>query len=270
MGFRLRKSFGKGPFRINISKSGIGYSIGVKGARITKTAKGTKRTTLSVPGTGLSYVSETSGRRKRNRKSSSTTTPIPVPKSDNNTNTNTKGTSNSVLKVIKKILLYGFSTIIFLFLAFILIGVIFSTTSKTEIDENAPVATATATLAPTATLETTDTPAPSASSTAEPTAKPIATPTKASRTKPTAKPTEKPTATVAPTATAKPTEVPTVAPTSTPVPPPNDTVSQHLVWVSANGTKYHSNSSCSNMKNPKKVTYDEAIELGYEPCKKCN
>ena len=64
MGFRFRKSFGKGPFRINISKSGIGYSFGVKGARFTKTAKGTKRTTLNVPGTGLSYVSETSGKRK--------------------------------------------------------------------------------------------------------------------------------------------------------------------------------------------------------------
>lgn len=65
MGFRFRKSFGKGPFRINISKSGIGYSVGVKGARITKTAKGTKRATLSVPGTGFSYVSETKSKKGR-------------------------------------------------------------------------------------------------------------------------------------------------------------------------------------------------------------
>lgn len=48
MGFRYRKSInlGKG-FRVNISKSGIGYSYGVKGARITKTANGRKRQTLS-------------------------------------------------------------------------------------------------------------------------------------------------------------------------------------------------------------------------------
>lgn len=39
MGFRLRKSinFGGG-FRINLSKSGIGYSLGVPGLRYTKSA----------------------------------------------------------------------------------------------------------------------------------------------------------------------------------------------------------------------------------------
>jgi hypothetical protein len=34
MGWYLRKSFGLGPFRLNLSKSGIGYSVGVRGARI--------------------------------------------------------------------------------------------------------------------------------------------------------------------------------------------------------------------------------------------
>lgn len=60
MGFRFRKSFGKGPFRFNISKSGIGWSVGTKGARYTKKATGGTRTTLSVPGTGVSYVTESS------------------------------------------------------------------------------------------------------------------------------------------------------------------------------------------------------------------
>ena len=64
MGFRLKKSFNFGGFRLNISKSGIGYSYGTKGARITKTAKGTKHTTLSIPGTGLSYINETKIRRE--------------------------------------------------------------------------------------------------------------------------------------------------------------------------------------------------------------
>ena len=62
MGFRFRKSIKFGGVRINLSKSGIGYSVGTKGARITKTAKGTTRTTLSIPGTGISYVKETSGK----------------------------------------------------------------------------------------------------------------------------------------------------------------------------------------------------------------
>ena len=69
MGFRFRKSFGKGPFRLNISKSGIGWSVGGKGARYTKKAGGGSRTTLSVPGTGMGYVTETSKKKPKKEKS---------------------------------------------------------------------------------------------------------------------------------------------------------------------------------------------------------
>lgn len=59
MGFRYRKSMKlPGGFRVNFSKSGVGYSWGTKGYRVTKTAKGTTRTTTSIPGTGISYVKE--------------------------------------------------------------------------------------------------------------------------------------------------------------------------------------------------------------------
>ena len=65
MGVRFRKSVNLGGgFRVNVSKSGIGYSWGTKGYRYTKTAKGSSRRTYSIPGTGLSYVSE-SGKSKR-------------------------------------------------------------------------------------------------------------------------------------------------------------------------------------------------------------
>lgn len=59
MGIRFRKSInlGKG-FRINMSKSGPGFSWGGKGFRITRTSKGNIRTTASIPGTGLSYQKE--------------------------------------------------------------------------------------------------------------------------------------------------------------------------------------------------------------------
>lgn len=63
MGFRYRKSVNFGPLRINLSKSGIGYSVGTKGVRYTKKANGGTRTTLSIPSSGLSYVKET-GRKK--------------------------------------------------------------------------------------------------------------------------------------------------------------------------------------------------------------
>ena len=58
MGVRFRKSMNFGPLRINLSKSGIGYSVGVKGARITKKANGGVRTTTGIPGTGIYSVKD--------------------------------------------------------------------------------------------------------------------------------------------------------------------------------------------------------------------
>ena len=62
MGFRFRKSLNLGPFRVTLSKSGLSYSAGVKGLRVTKTASGAVRTTASIPGTGISYVKQSSGK----------------------------------------------------------------------------------------------------------------------------------------------------------------------------------------------------------------
>ncbi len=61
MGLRYRKSINLGGgFRVNLSKSGISYSWGTKGYRVTKTVDGKTRQTLSIPGTGISYVTENS------------------------------------------------------------------------------------------------------------------------------------------------------------------------------------------------------------------
>lgn len=68
MGMRFRKSFGSGPFKVNLSKSGIGYSVGTKGFRHTKTANGRTRNTYSIPGTGISYVDEKSNKRSKKSK----------------------------------------------------------------------------------------------------------------------------------------------------------------------------------------------------------
>ena len=73
MGLRLKKSINLGGgARINLSKSGIGGSIGTKGLRYTKTSNGRTRSTMSIPGTGLSYVSESGKGNKRNSSKSST------------------------------------------------------------------------------------------------------------------------------------------------------------------------------------------------------
>lgn len=44
---------------------------------------------------------------------------------------------------------------------------------------------------------------------------------------------------------------------------------EQMVWIPQSGSKYHSNSSCSGMNNPRQVTISEAQSMGYEPCKKC-
>lgn len=55
MGFYYRKSVSLGPFRINASKSGLGYSIGGRGFRTGVSARGRSYTRLSLPGTGVGY-----------------------------------------------------------------------------------------------------------------------------------------------------------------------------------------------------------------------
>ena len=58
MGFYFRKSIGKGPFRINFSKSGVSYSAGVKGARINFSNRGTY---VNLGSHGVYYRKKISG-----------------------------------------------------------------------------------------------------------------------------------------------------------------------------------------------------------------
>jgi hypothetical protein len=55
MGFFYRKSVNLGPFRVNLSGSGVGYSLGGRGFRVGKSSRGRRYTAFSVPGTGVGY-----------------------------------------------------------------------------------------------------------------------------------------------------------------------------------------------------------------------
>jgi len=56
MGFRFRRSIRILPgIRLNLSKSGVSTSIGVRGAHVTM-GHGKVRETIGLPGTGLSYT----------------------------------------------------------------------------------------------------------------------------------------------------------------------------------------------------------------------
>lgn len=72
MGFNFRKTINLGNgLKINLSKSGIGYSFGVPGVRYSQSAKGKKKMTYSIPGTGISYSNDLSGKKQKSKNSSS-------------------------------------------------------------------------------------------------------------------------------------------------------------------------------------------------------
>jgi hypothetical protein len=57
MGFYYRKSVNFGPFRVNLSKSGLGYSLGGRGFRTGVSGNGRRYRSFSLPGTGVGYRS---------------------------------------------------------------------------------------------------------------------------------------------------------------------------------------------------------------------
>lgn len=65
MGIRFSKSIKIGKYmRLNISKSGVGFSIGNKFLRIGLSPKGIIRKTLTLPKTGISYITQKKIKRK--------------------------------------------------------------------------------------------------------------------------------------------------------------------------------------------------------------
>lgn len=70
MGFRFRKSFKVAPgVRLNLGKKSASVSFGGKGFRHSISSSGRRTTSVSVPGTGLSYVSSKSSKKKKQKTS---------------------------------------------------------------------------------------------------------------------------------------------------------------------------------------------------------
>lgn len=88
MAFRYRKSFKVMPgVRMTVSPRGISTSVGVPGARITRTATGRVTRTIGIPGTGISSTTTISSPAGREPKSiparppqAAPTAPTPAPK----------------------------------------------------------------------------------------------------------------------------------------------------------------------------------------------
>jgi Protein of unknown function (DUF4236) len=67
VGWSYRKSIKVGPFRFNLSRRGVGHSVGARGARYTRTADGRREMTFRIPGTGLSWRRPLGSRHSRRR-----------------------------------------------------------------------------------------------------------------------------------------------------------------------------------------------------------
>ena len=56
MGWRFRKIFRRGPFRLSLTKKGIGGSWGIPGLRFGISPSGQRYFSTGIPGTGLYYI----------------------------------------------------------------------------------------------------------------------------------------------------------------------------------------------------------------------
>lgn len=58
MGWNFRRSISFGPLRVNIGKTGVGYSVGGRGFRTGIRSDGRRYSRVSLLGTGVSYTAE--------------------------------------------------------------------------------------------------------------------------------------------------------------------------------------------------------------------
>ena len=72
MPIKFYRRFRAGPIRLNVSKGGISYSVGGRGAWLT-TGHGRQRVSVGIPGTGLGWY-----RQRRLPQSSASSTPASV------------------------------------------------------------------------------------------------------------------------------------------------------------------------------------------------
>jgi hypothetical protein len=85
MGWRFRKRVSLGPFlRVNLSGSGVSLGVGPRGANINISKRGL-RSTVGLPGTGISYTTEQRWAPPSSSKKPSSSAYVPPPQLPSNT-----------------------------------------------------------------------------------------------------------------------------------------------------------------------------------------
>lgn len=140
MGFRFRKSIKMGPLRFTLSKSGVSASVGVKGYRVTKTANGRVRRTASIPGTGISYVTETGGQHGKAARAPAHPAPSAPPPKVSHLRERCSGPSSSLknrLSILALVLLVA-AFLVFTYFGFFVPANISRARAQTPVPSSAP------------------------------------------------------------------------------------------------------------------------------------
>jgi Protein of unknown function (DUF4236) len=77
MSWRFRRVISGGPFRLNLSRSGIGWSVGIPGMRYGRSATGAPYVSLGFPRLGLYWFKYLRDCRSSERRITSTTSSEP-------------------------------------------------------------------------------------------------------------------------------------------------------------------------------------------------
>lgn len=309
MGWRFHKSTKIGPFRLNFSKKGVGWSVGAGGVRYTHRADGRRTVTSTIRGTGISHVTDLGKAKPKSRPNHKLLNQASI--IDRSDFTPTSGGSGSsgggrrpghgCLWWVLAILFWPFSLSIWfwrsslvsnkalkagiLAVAWVLI-VLAGGNSTDTTSPSLPVASsgpASSMIAASSEVqEEEDLPAESTPASEPASSQGIqeeADSIPASSQEP-----QKVTAASEPAVPAASESVPAASSEAAAAPAPVETApapvvtapapaqpqqQEVMVWISTTGSKYHSRSDCSNMKNPSQVTLEQAQALGLTPCKKC-
>ena len=244
MGFRFRKSVNLGPLRLNFSKSGIGYSIGGKGFRLTKRADGREQATASIPGTGISYTTTA-------KSSSATTAKGDSAKQPRKSGKKPKRKWIIAVAVIAALYILGSG----------------GKSDEVPAPENNPEPQAQTEVQDDAAKETPQEEEPT-SEAPEKTPDPVEDPAETKPEPQAETPQETPQA-QQPAKSETPAEAPAAAPAATPAADPAPAQGNaRTVYVTKSGKRYHYDSSC-NGGTYYPSTLAEAQSRGLTPCKKC-